>query len=124
MTTALEQIIDLYAAAWGEADADRRLDMLRQTLAPDATYTDPTVHAAGLEALNRHITGVLAKRPGARVVRTSAVDAHHDMARFTWHVELADGTTRPPGIDFVDVDPASCRMTRIIGFFGPLDDLA
>ena len=43
------------------------------------------------------------RRPGARVLRTSGVDAHHHLARFAWHVVLADG-----------------RIRRIIGFFGPL----
>ena len=57
--------------------------------------------------------------PGARVVRTSGVDAHHHLARFAWHVVLADGTTLPDGLDLAELTPDG-RIRRIIGFFGPL----
>jgi hypothetical protein len=117
--TALVQIIDTYCSAWNELDPARRQSLLNSIWAPHATYTDPTVHASGANELLAHITSVIARRPGAKVVRTSAVDAHHGLARFAWRVVQADGSMLPEGIDFAEIS-AEGKIQRIMGFFGPL----
>ncbi len=119
----LEETIDVYASAWSEADAGRRLEILDTVLTADATYTDPRVHAVNPAELSDHIGRILAGRPGARVLRTSVVDAHHGKARFAWHLVNADGTSLPPGIDIVEIDEATGKLKTILGFFGPLADL-
>ncbi len=58
-------------------------------------------------------------RPGARVVRTSAVQQHHGFARFAWQVIEADGTKLPAGLDIAVISEGG-RISQIIGFFGPL----
>ncbi len=100
-TAAVEALVDRYCLAWSDPDPARRRTLLAEVLAPDATYTDPRVHADTLEGLAAHIDRVLAQRPGARVLRTSSVDLHHGMARFAWHVVQADGTALPEGLDVV-----------------------
>jgi hypothetical protein len=67
-----------------------------------------------------HIAKVRAKRPGAKVLRTSRLDRHHNLVRFAWRVVLADGAALPEGLDiaFVPVDDA--KIERILGFFGAL----
>lgn len=117
---ALTALIDGYCAAWSEAESARRSAMLAQVLADDATYTDPTVRVTGIEALSGHIGTVLAATPGAKVSRTSRVEAHHDVARFAWQMTLADGTGLPEGVDFVERTPDGARLRNITGFFGPL----
>jgi hypothetical protein len=77
------------------------------------------VHAAGLDDLLAHIDSVVVRRPGAKVVRTSRVDAHHDLARFAWRVVLADGTAVPEGLDLAELS-ADGQIRRSGGFFGPL----
>jgi hypothetical protein len=115
----LDQLIDTYCAAWSDPDPTRRRELLGGVWADGATYTEPTVHTAGLDDLLAHIDTVVARRPGARVVRTSRVDAHHDLARFAWRVVQADGTALPEGLDLAELS-ADGRIRRIIGFFGPL----
>jgi hypothetical protein len=114
-----DEAVETYCAAWDEPVADKRSDLLRQVLAEDAIYTDPTVHTVGVAALVAHIAAVQARRPGSRLVVTSVLDTHHDVARFAWKRILADGTSLPEGIDFVEFAP-DARLRRIIGFFGPL----
>ena len=115
----LNDLIDAYCAAWNDPDADSRRELLSAVWAENATYTDPAVDLAGVDQLVAHITTVLARRPGARVLRTSAVDEHHGLARFAWRVVQADGSLLPEGIDFAEVT-ADGRIQRIVGFFGPL----
>ena len=117
--TALERLIDTYCRAWNEPDASRRRTVLTSVWAQGATYTDPTVHAAGVDELLEHIAKVIARRPGAHVVRISAIDAHHGLARFAWRVVQADGSKLPEGIDLAEISAAG-TIQRIMGFFGPL----
>jgi hypothetical protein len=119
----LEETVDLYCSAWSEPDQEKRLAILQDVLTPGASYIDPRTDVKGHEAVAAHIERVLSTRPGARVVRTSAIDAHHHWARFAWHLVKNDGTTMPPGIDIVEVDLTSGKLRSILGFFGPLADL-
>ncbi|WP_433654776.1 nuclear transport factor 2 family protein [Nocardia sp. CA-128927] len=116
---ALEALIDTYCAGWSDPDPVRRRKFLGEALAEGATYTDPTVHTAGIEELAAHIDGVFAQQPGMRVIRVSQVDAHHETARFGWRLMLADGTALPDGVDFVEIS-AEGRIRKIVGFFGAL----
>ncbi len=114
-----ETLIDTYCSAWRDlAEAERR-DILGSVWADGATYTDPTTHAASIDALLAHIGKVIAGRPGAKVVRTSRIDLHHDVARFAWQVVLADASTLPEGLDFAEISEDG-KIRRIVGFFGPL----
>ncbi len=54
-TDAIDHLIDTYCAAWNEPDADRRHEILNQVWAGNATYTDPTVRAEGVDQLVAHI---------------------------------------------------------------------
>jgi hypothetical protein len=113
-------LIDLYCEVWSEPGESRRSDLLASVWGSHATYTDPSVHAANAEELLSHIAKVQARRPGARVVRTSTVDVHHGIARFAWHVVQADGTALPEGLDVAFISSEGERIERVIGFFGPL----
>ena len=114
------ELVDRYCRVWNESDPSIRADLLASVWASGATYTDPSVHAANAQQLLAHITAVRARRPGASVLRTSAVDNHHGLARFAWHVVQADGTTLPEGLDIAFTSSDGSRIERIIGFFGAL----
>lgn len=114
------ELIDRYCRVWNEDDPSNREAMLATIWARNATYTDPSVHAANAQELLAHIASVRARRPGASVVRTSAVDVHHGIARFSWRIVQADGTELPEGIDIAFVSVDGSRIERIIGFFGPV----
>ena len=120
---ALADLIDRYCAVWNEPSPGRRADLLARVWAHDATYTDPGVHAASSDELLAHIERVLARRPGSRVVRTSAIDGHHGIARFSWHVIQANGAALPDGLDIAELSSDGLRIRRIVGFFGPLRGL-
>lgn len=117
---ALAALIDRYCEAWSDPSASRRAALLAEVWAPDATYTDPRVHATGAAELAAYIEQILARRPGAKVLRTSALDVHRGGARFAWHVVQADGSTLPEGLDIAEFTADGTRIARIVGFFGPL----
>jgi hypothetical protein len=116
----LTLLIDSYCAAWSDENAQKRRALLLPIWSEGATYTDLTVHTTGAEELLAHIARVLAKHPGARILRTSDVDVHHGIARFAWKFVMPDGSSFPEGLDIAFLDASQKRITRIIGFFGPL----
>jgi hypothetical protein len=116
---ALEELITLYCDSWGEPDPARRYQMLQRVWAENGIYTDPTIHLTGSNKLVEYIGKVLKKYSGARIVRTSVVDMHHGMVRFTWRMVLADGQTLTEGIDFGEISSEG-KLRRIVGFFGQL----
>lgn len=120
MSSDITSLIDRYCAAWNEPDEEQRKALLEAVWAERATYTDPRADTVGADELLTHIAKVRASRPGAKIVRTTAVDLHHGVARFGWRVVEADGTPLPEGIDFVELTSDGKRIERIIGFFGPM----
>lgn len=118
----LEETIDIYCAAWSERDPSYRRDLLDKCVSVDVRYTDPETDLRGRTELVDHIAGVLASRVGAKILRTSAIDEHHGMARFAWHLVKADGSALPEGLDIVTVDEQSGKLKSILGFFGPLKE--
>src|SRR5690349_20688738 len=119
-TPAVERLIDQYCAAWSDPDPARRRELLSGVWRADATYTDPRAHVSGIEQLLAHMDQIQARRPGARVVRTCAVDEHHGFVRFAWRAEQADGAVVLEGIYIAEVGSDGIR--GILGFFGELSD--
>jgi len=120
MSSDITSLIDRYCAVWNEPDEGRRKALLEAVWAEGARYTDPRADTVGADELLAHIATIRASRPGAKIARTTAVDHHHDVARFGWRVIEADGTPLPEGIDFVELTSDGKRIERIIGFFGPM----
>ncbi len=115
-----DELIDTYCLAWSHPDPNERATLLASVWAAGATYTDPRVHVTSANELLVHIGKIQSQRPGAQVLRTSRVDIHHQVGRFTWAVKLQDGATLPEGIDFVEFAADGRSIKRIIGFFAPL----
>jgi len=114
----LDAMLEKYLAAWNEADAAKRDALLAECWAKEGVYSDPTGEAKGAAALSAMIGRVRQQYPGARLERTSGVDAHHDVLRFGWRMVMADGKALPEGVDFALV--VDGRIARIAGFFGVL----
>ena len=116
---ALEALIASYCAAWNEHDPAQRERLLHGVWEQDATYTDPTAHVVGSVALGEHIGRVQNLYPGARIVATSAPDAHHLVVRFAWKMVRSDGASLPECVDFLELS-GDGKIRRVVGFFGPL----
>ena len=114
----VQEIVAAYAAAWNEPDTAARRRALERAWAEGGIYSDPTARVEGRDALVAHIGGFHAQMPGARILLTSGIDAHHGAIRFTWALRAGDGTIVTEGIDFGELADDG-RLRRITGFFGP-----
>jgi hypothetical protein len=110
-----QEIVERYLDIWNETDAVRRGALIRSLFTESATYTDPLVTARGLAEIDALVAGVQAQFPGFVFTIGSAVDAHHDTARFKWNLG-APGAAEPlvVGFDIVVIEGEQVR--NVYGF--------
>jgi hypothetical protein len=113
----MQEIIERYLAAWNETDPARRRSLVDEVWAPDGSYTDPLADVRGREAIDALIGAVQQQFPGFVFTLGGAVDAHHDQARFSWHLG-PEGAAEPVVIGF---DVAVVEQDRIGSVYGFLD---
>jgi hypothetical protein len=77
-------VIDTYIATWNESDPDKRRALIDQVWADDGRYVDPLAVAEGKDAIDATIAAVQEQFAGLAFRLDGPVDAHHDLARFTW----------------------------------------
>ena len=108
--------IDRDIAIWNETDAERRQDLIVQTWTEDATYVDPLVAIEGRAAIDATIASIQERFPGHTFRLAGPVDAHHNLARFTW--ELAPTEAAEPLVIGFDVAVISedGRLQDVHGF--------
>jgi hypothetical protein len=117
--TPLADTIDTYLDAYGEADATRRMQLIERVWAADGRLLDPPLDGEGHAGISELTTVVHAHYPGHTFRRTTAVDAHHDVARYGWELVGPDGTVAVAGLDVAELG-ADGKLMRVLGFFGDL----
>src|SRR5947209_5210186 len=80
----MSDLIERYLACWNEADAATRRALIAQNWTEDLSYVDPMVEVSGADELDSTIGAVQEQFPGFVFTPAGPVDAHHDIARFTW----------------------------------------
>lgn len=123
-TTATPDVattVDTYFAMLNETDDERRAELAGQAWAEDGSYVDPLALAVGPAKIAEMVGAVQAQYPGHRFTRTSGIDAHHSLIRFSWRMAGPDGSVTVDGLD-VGIVAEDGRLSRIGGFFGPLPE--
>jgi hypothetical protein len=118
-TADLATAIDTYLTAYGNPDSASRRVQLATAWAADGRLIDPPLDGAGIDGIDQMMVAVQSQFPGHTFRRTSGVDAHHGVARYSWALIAADGTTSLEGLDVAEFDDAG-RLSRVVGFMGPL----
>ena len=116
----MQEMVERYLAAWNETDAARRRKLVDELWAEDGSYTDPLADVRGRAEIDGLIGAVQQQFPGFVFTLGGTVDAHHDQARFTWHLGPADAA-EPVVIGF---DVAVLDGDRIGSVYGFLDKVS
>ena len=117
--TDLTTTIDTNLAAYGNPDETARRAQLEAVWSPEGTLIDPPIDGTGIDGIGALMAAVQSQFPGHTFRRTSGIDAHHGVARYSWAMVAADGAVSLEGLDVAEVG-ADGRLTRIVGFMGPL----
>lgn len=113
--THIDELIARYIATWNETDAAARRAAIGEIWTEDGVYTDPMGVAEGQAAIDATIAAVQQQFPGFTFRLAGPVDAHHDIARFTWELGPEQGEALVVGFD-VAVITAGGRISGIHGF--------
>ncbi|HTK63111.1 MAG TPA: nuclear transport factor 2 family protein [Pseudonocardia sp.] len=111
-----EQLVNRYIEVWNERGPERRAAGLREIWAAQGSYVDPLVSAAGLDQIDAAIDGAQRQFPDFVFRLTGAVEAHHNLVRFSWELG-PDGATDAPiaGSDVAVLDEDG-RLRDVHGF--------
>ena len=115
----INETINTYMQLINETDAARRAELVGQVWAEDGEWVDPPLEASGHAGICDMVGTIFEHYPAHTFRRTSAVDAHHDVVRFTWDLVGPDGTVAFSGLDVGQL-AADGRLRRITGFIGDL----
>ena len=108
--------VDRYIAIWNETDAANRRALIAQTFTDDAAFTDPLVEVKGAAAIDTTVAGVQSQFSGLTFRVGGSVDAHHNIARFTWELApSAEAEALAIGFDVAEFAEDG-RMKAIYGF--------
>ena len=107
--------------AWNERDPTRVRGHLDKALADGVVFIDPTIETHGVDEFEQNVREFRARYPTATLRRSSAVDSHHNLHRYSWEIAV-DGKVILPGFDVTETN-ADGKVVRVLGFFGPLPKL-
>jgi hypothetical protein len=107
------ELIERYLSTWNERDPRRRRAELDAIWTARARYVDPLVDVEGRDAIDQTIAGAQRQFPGLTFRLAGPVDAHHNLARFTW--ELGGDGAEPVVVGF-DVLSDDGRLDAVHGF--------
>lgn len=111
----IDNLVTLYLQTWNETDARTRRGAIGELWAEDGTYTDPMGVAEGPDAIDATIAAVQGQFAGLVFSLGGPVDAHHNIARFTWNLGPVGGEALVVGFD-VAVLNEDGRIGKVHGF--------
>jgi hypothetical protein len=115
-TTRFDTAVRRYLAAWNATDPQARRARIEEAFTPDVRYVDPLAAVEGHDGLGQLIGAAQEMFPGLVFTSGGPVDAHHDQARFVWHLGPAGGGEPPVvGFDVAELGPDG-RIRTVLGF--------
>jgi SnoaL-like domain len=107
----VSDLVAQYLETWNETDPAARRKAIDGLWAPDGVYSDPIATAEGRDQIDATIAAVQGQFPGLAFTLAGPVDAHHNIARFTWNL----GDELVVGFDVLVLD-ADGQISRVYGF--------
>jgi hypothetical protein len=95
----INDVVSRYIDVWNTDDPTARRARIDRLWTEDASYIDPLVVAEGRAAIDAAVGAARAGFPGLTFRLAGPVDAHHDVARFTWELGPAGGEALVVGFD-------------------------
>jgi ketosteroid isomerase-like protein len=114
--TDTTNLVQRYFEIWNETDPDIRLAAIERLWTDDARYVDPLATVTGHAEISDLIGAVHRQLPGHVFRLLDGIDAHHNLARFSWELVPAEGgESLVEGFD-VAVTERDGRISRVLGF--------
>ena len=109
-------LVQRYFEIWNEPDPDIRLAAVGLLWTDDALYVDPVAAVRGHREITDLIGAVQRQVPGHVFRLLDGIDAHHNLARFSWELVPADGGDSVAEGSDVTVTEDDGRISSVLGF--------
>lgn len=110
-----EALWNRYSASWSMPAAER-IERLGETVAPDVTYTDPSIMLTGIAAFSEYMEGFQENMPGAGFAIRDVLD-HHGRTLSHWNMVDVNDSVIGTGTSYAELT-ADGKLAHITGFFG------
>jgi hypothetical protein len=117
VNSSIETLVQAHLHAYCEPDAARRMQAIRSIWNPEGRLVDPPLESARHAGIGDQAATLLSQFPGHTFHLATAVDQHHDFARYGWVLRSPAGTDVLAGTDFMQLD-VDGRILCVVGFFG------
>ena len=107
-----------YIETWNERDNARRLNLIGQLWAENATFRDPIAQGDGVAGMDAVIAGIQARFPDFRFKQIGKADGFGDHVRLSWGLGPDAGDAPIKGTDFFEIE--NDRLKTVTGFFDQL----
>ena len=114
-TDTLQQTWKAYLDAYADLAADERERLLRQSVADDVVFTNPTGEGQGFGNLVEHIKQFQKKSPGA-YFKGNKLLTHHGQLLSEWTMYSNDGSEIMTAHTYARINEQG-RLTHVAGFF-------
>ncbi len=112
----IEQLWNNYLRAYAGITADERERLLKQSVADDVAFSNPTGNEGhGIGELSDHVAQFQTKLPGAYFKSTNLL-THHGQLLSEWTMHKADGSEITSGHTFARFNEQG-RLIHTAGFF-------
>ncbi|MET9487141.1 nuclear transport factor 2 family protein [Nocardia sp. NPDC006630] len=111
----INELVERYLSTWNATDPSTRAALVAEVFTEDAEYIDPLVSVRGHDGLAATIAAVQGQFAGLEFSSGGPVDAHHNIARFTWHLGRPGAEPLIIGFD-VAVLAEDGRISQVHGF--------
>jgi hypothetical protein len=110
----VRSIVEQYLAVWNETDATKRRALIADVFTADAGFTDPLGSVTGHDGIDQFVAGAQAQFSGLSFTLPADPDAHHDLARFHWHLGTPGAEPLAIGFDVIELDGG--KIAKVHGF--------
>jgi len=108
--------VDALLASWGEPDADRRRQLLAESVTDDVAFRDAFSCTRGRDDLEAHVAAAAIHMPGVRLRRKGDLQQCQGVALAEWEASGADGQPRGSGRNVYELAPDG-RIRAATGFW-------
>src|SRR5260221_8239413 len=103
------------ARVFGERDAPRRMEAIRELYSVDAVLHEPHASVTGHAAISEAVTALLARLPPKFVFRAAGpAVGHHGLARLRWRSGPPDGPAVVSGTDVALFENGRIRSLHVL----------
>ncbi|MEW9532065.1 nuclear transport factor 2 family protein [Microbispora sp. NPDC049125] len=111
----MTKLAERYLNCWNITDAAERRAEMEEVLTESASYIDPLAGVHGRDQIDAVMAAVQGQFPGLVFTLAGEVDAHHNVARFNWHLGPEGGDAIVIGFDVAVLDEDG-RIATVYGF--------